>query len=502
MTELAYRRSSRFDTMTNWRRVLSAHRPFVVMLVIAALLRVLALVLYHPSVLQFVDGIRYLRITPPEFFGDPYSPAGYPAFLRALHFVWPNLIVTIAVQHVLGLIGGTFIYLMVRRVSGVSWLGLLPASIVLLSGDYIFLEHILMTETLFMTLVFASMYAALRGLDDPRPRLWLGVSSLLMVASALVRPITLELPLVIGLWAFVVLGRTLRERATSALAAIIPGACLLGAYLVVASSIGPYTGLNEMSGWDLYSRAAPFANCEKFTPPPGTRRLCESAPPSKRDGPFYYQWVATSPGREAFPLDPEGSRRVGEFAMTAIEAQPFEYLKAVVKDMVRYVDPSVGTERPFSGNLYSLYQFSQNTPGLQENMERLIKRKGYSGVSVYSGGIPELEAYQTIFHIDGLPVLVMAVLAIIGIALERGRRRAAIVLLAVCAFLIYLLPVLTLSYETRYGWPPLPLLAAAATLGGLGIFERWRGRFPSAASGSDGTRGSEEMPESLPVGAA
>jgi hypothetical protein len=443
-----------------------------VLLAIAALLRIITMALYSPAVLQWGDGTRYLRVSPTGFFGDPYSPAGYPAFLRAIHFFDSNLLVTMAIQNVVGLIGGTLVYLMVRRVSGHGWLGLLPAGIVFLSGDFIFLEHILMSETLFMTLVFAALYAALRALDDPHPNAWLAGSSILMVASALVRPITLELPLVIGAWAFVALGPTLRNRFISALAAIVPGALLLTAYLLVASSIGPYTGIDEMSGWDLYSRVAPFANCEKFTPPPGTRKLCETTPEVKRNGPFYYSWITTSPGRSAFPLTPAGSKKPGEFARAAIEGQPLDYVKAVVKDLMRYVDPGIGTERQYAGIPYALYQFSYKTPGVQEAMEQEIKHKGYTGVSVRSGGIPELEAYQSVFHVDGLLLLLLAVLAPVGIFFERGRRRWAIVLLTGCAFLMFLLPVMTLSYDVRYGWPPTPLLAAAAALSGLGLFER------------------------------
>jgi hypothetical protein len=461
-----------------------AHRPFIVLLIVALALRIAAVLLYRPAVLQWADAIRYLRINPTGFFGDPYSPAGYPAFLRAAHFFSSNLIFTIAVQHLVGLIAGTFLYLMIRRVSGNSWLGLLPAGIVLLSGDYIFLEHILMSETLFMAFLFASMYAALRALNDPRQLLWLSVSGVLMILSALVRPVTLELPLVVGVWAFFALGGALRERIFHALAAVVPAALLLAAYLFVASSVGPYTGINEMSGWDLYSRAAPFADCMKFTPPQGTRRLCETTPPSKRYGPFYYSWITTTPGRSAFPLTPAGSKKPGEFARAAIQAQPLSYLKAVVKDMVRYVDPSIGTERLYSGIPYSLYQFSYKTPGIQEQEVAALETKGYTGLSpVHSGGIPELEAYQTVFHIDGLPILVMAVLAVVGIAFDRGRRRWAIVLLTACAFLLFLLPVMTLSYDIRYGWPPTPLLAAAAALSALGFFER-RSRLARAPTSS------------------
>src|SRR5437879_6376142 len=83
---------------------------------------------------------RYLRITPTGFFGDPYAPAGYPAFLRAIYFVSSNLTFTVVLQHLVALVGGTFLYLMMRRLTGRVWLSLVPAGIVFLSGDYIFME--------------------------------------------------------------------------------------------------------------------------------------------------------------------------------------------------------------------------------------------------------------------------------------------------------------------------------------------------------------------------
>jgi hypothetical protein len=463
----------RFD----WRGILRRNRAFFIVLGAALVLRILTMVLYSPSVLQWVDGIRYLRIHPSGFFGDEYAPAGYPAFLRAIFFFTPNLLVTIFAQHILGLISGTFLYLMVKRVSGIAWLGLIPAGIVFFSGDYLLMEHILMSETLFTTLVIVSMWAAIEALYSDRPWLWLGISGVVMILSALVRPITLEVPIVIALWAIVALGGPLRQRVTNALAALVPAGITLAAYLALASAIGPHTGLNEMTGWDLYARVAPFADCSKFTPPAGTAKLCETTPPGQRNGPFYYAWVGESPGLSNFPLTPEGGTKPGEFARAVIEHQPLEYLKAVTKDMVRYIDPGVGHEKIYAGIPYALYQFDYKTPGEEQSIGEQIEEKGYTDVlPVHAPGIQLLAAYQAIFHIGGLPILVMALLAIAGMVIDRGRRRAAIVLLSGCAFLLFLLPTLTLSYEVRYGWPPTPILCAAAVLSALAIYQRWIAR--------------------------
>src|SRR3569623_1563185 len=41
-------------------------------------------------------------------------------------------------------------------------------------------------------------------------------------------------------------------------------------------------GLSRNGDWHLYARVAPFADCTKFTPPPGTETLCETTPRAAR----------------------------------------------------------------------------------------------------------------------------------------------------------------------------------------------------------------------------
>jgi 4-amino-4-deoxy-L-arabinose transferase-like glycosyltransferase len=446
-------------------------------LAVAAALRIAVMALYSPSVLQWVDAIRYLRIAPTQFFGDPWAPAGYPAFLKAIHLVSSSLIVTIAAQHALGLIAGACVYLLVRRTSGPPWLGLLPAGILLFSGDYLFLEHILMSDMLFTALVSVGVYAAVRGLDEPYSYRWLVISGVIIAASALVRSITLPFPVIMAVWILIVTSGSFRRRLGRALALLVPAAALVGTYLIVATAVGPYSGLGEMGGWDLYVRAAPFANCADFTPPAGTRVLCEATPPAARPGGFYYDWVPTSPGRLHFPHNPAGAEKVGAFARAAILSQPVAYAKAVVKDLARYVDPTIGTNRPYAGIPYALYSFEYRNRAEEQLIGHAIEHKGYTDVlpvHAGTGGTQLLTAYQTVFHVGGLPTLVFALLALAGSLFDRGRRRHVTVLLTICSFLLFALPVLTLSYDVRYGWPPEPLLAAAAALAAVGLIERAR----------------------------
>jgi len=78
----------------------------------------------------------------------------------------------------------------------------------------------------------------------------------------------------------------------------------------------------------------PFADCSKFTPPKGTRVLCERTPPERRANPGAYVLTAGySPGIKHFrgPFDgtSEDNRKVGAFARAAILGQPFDYLEKV-----------------------------------------------------------------------------------------------------------------------------------------------------------------------------
>ncbi|HYH88839.1 MAG TPA: hypothetical protein VEX67_06380 [Solirubrobacteraceae bacterium] len=56
-----------------------------------------------------------------------------------------------------------------------------------------------------------------------------------------------------------------------------------------------YFGFTDGRGWALYARVAPFADCTAFTPPAGTRVLCEKTDARTRSGPDHYMWDADSP---------------------------------------------------------------------------------------------------------------------------------------------------------------------------------------------------------------
>ena len=61
---------------------------------------------------------------------------------------------------------------------------------------------------------------------------------------------------------------------------------VLGYFALDSAETGEF-GFGSASGWALYSRVAPFADCDRFEPPAGTEELCERTDSSARSGPDF-----------------------------------------------------------------------------------------------------------------------------------------------------------------------------------------------------------------------
>jgi hypothetical protein len=85
-----------------------------------------------------------------------------------------------------------------------------------------------------------------------------------------------------------------------------------------------------------------------------------------------------------------------------------------------------------------------------------------------------LRAYGRNVQLGGLPLGLLAVVAVASVTLAgHGRRRGPTLFLGLAAALM-LVPIATLSYEGRYAVPAYGPLAAAAALGVRAMYERWR----------------------------
>ena len=432
------------------------------------------MVLYHPAIMTLADSPRFARIDPTGIFDDFYMPALYPMVLEVLHAISDQLWFTIAIQHLVGLLVGVIVYLAMRRLGLRRALACVPTAYALLAGDLVYLEHVLMADWLLFALATAGLAAGVRGLVPRIDHGWLAVAGALLMGAGLARNVGLALPLVLIVVAAWLAAAPLRERLGGAAVAAAGAAVVLTAYLgAFALADGRYAGLTDFAGWNLYSRVAPFADCSRFTPPEGTGVLCETTPPEQRPGPFGYVWVADSISRRNFdPLGPATGEPLGEFAREAITHQPLDYLGAVGEDFARFFDPNINRFKPLSGQPPELISFGFHDPTTEANVARALDRR-YDGVALEASGDGVLSTYQQIVRVDTLLLFASLLVTLVAIVLARGALRLGAALFGLAALALYLGPVLTNSYDFRYGIPPGVLLVIAASAGACGLAVRY-----------------------------
>jgi len=211
---------------------------------------------------------------------------------------------TIGVQHAFGLITAVVLYLTLLSVGLTRWLALVPAAVVALNGDQVFLEHGILTESVWTVLLAVGCGAcAVASVDSDRRHRWLIFAGATIGLSATVRGVSLLLPLVLAAWALS-MGRSPRQRVAAAAAVLLSAGSVLALYVLVATYVaGGYAGLADNSGFSLYGRVAQFADCREFEPPSSTRALCVGTPAGERAGTFWWAYNPASPIYTRFKLD-------------------------------------------------------------------------------------------------------------------------------------------------------------------------------------------------------
>src|SRR5436305_13919730 len=303
------------------------------------------MITYSTAVFVYYNGdaLRYARINPLTgahlgLFSDHNAPGGYPIFLRVVREIWSALAFTIGIQHCLGVATGRLPYAVRRRVGAPRGFALAPAVLVFCSGDQLFLEHALLTESLWAVLIAGGLYALVRGLGDGEfDARWLALGGLLVGASATVRTAAGPLVIVVAIWAAWAVHGELRRRARAAVAVGLPAVALILAYVAFANITGQTDGYSDLEGFQLYGRVAQFADCKKFKPPGRTRLLCQTTRPAHRPGPTSPLFASYAPlNQKAFNLQlPRDSALLGRFGQQAILHQPGASLSAIFEEYVR-----------------------------------------------------------------------------------------------------------------------------------------------------------------------
>lgn len=455
------------------------HWLFSLALLLAAVLRVVAMLGFRPAILFGMDSYDYLwgavHVSP-----DLVNPSGYSLFLWLLRPAH-SLAVVVGLQHLLGLAIAVMVYAALRRHGLPAWGATLAAVPALFDPAQMLIETLVMADLLAMALTVAAL-AVLLTRDSPSPRRVIA-AGLLMGISVIIRPTTL--PLLILIPIFLLLRRCGWRRAAAALAA---GALPVLGYMGWFSAAHGSFNLSESNGLFLWSRTMSFANCAVIRPPAGLQALCPTAQggylaqpvPGKRPPPKRYLWSHLSwawqhPARgivpDKVPFTPANNARAQQFAVRAIEAQSLAYAVTVGREALKPVTTSDRTLR------FPAYQ-TRST-----GVARPDLRYAYAAVSAYTGISQGLQPYvsyhfatklrqpyaslmnryQELLRLPGIGLGLIMLAGLAGIVIPR-RRTATALFLWVSAVVIIVVPIAEHEYTYRYALPALPLLCIAAAL--------------------------------------
>ena len=463
------------------RALVANNKPFSIAFAVGAFLRLLAMIGY-PGAMWFAgDSYVYvgaaLRPRP-----DLSKTTGYSLFLRALLPLHSFTLVA-GVQHLMGLGIAVMVYLLARR-AGVSQRWSTAAALpVLLDGFEIEDEHMVMAEELFTFLVVLAMLLILWRVRVRWPVALL--AGLLAGYAIVVRseglPVLVLFPLAIGL-------RDRRQWRQWAAAAVMAIGCVapVAAYVVWFHEWNHSYGLTRSEGFYLWGRVSSFADCAVIKPPASELKICPTGPPSKREPPGDYIWHAPQVHDIAGgPVSVANDALLRDFAIRAVEAQPFGYTGSVVKGVFlsvrwpRETYPDPGT--------VSYYYFKLKPASIPANHSWIPGGTAYSDAVAYGHALPSrvvqpfdslIALYARVIFTYG-PLFGLIMVTGLGglVRLRRGpgpglagavrlvrSRRAGSFLPWVTAVTLLVSPIAVADFDYRYLLPVLPLAGLAAAL--------------------------------------
>ena len=475
------------------------------LLLIGAVVRALFTLAWSPAFMGWPDAKSYIDVAHGDLFGNPLRPAGYPIFLIALDAIWTNIHFVVAVNHLLGLATAVVLYATVVRAGGPRWLGLVPAAIVALGGDQMFLEHSVLSETLFTFLTACGVYAAVRCVGDRRSWAWPVLAGVTLAGATSVRVVGMATIVIVCAWLTFGASGALRRRLATAGVAALGALAVLSSYWIAEYSTTGAVGMSRNGDYHLYGRVAPFADCTKFTPPRGTEMLCETKPRSERpitDAYIFSYWH--SPAVRAFgsPFEatPQASGKVGDFARAVVIGQPLDYLTEVGAGMLRYVAPESDWLHSYGGGPGYEALTGRNillNPNFRSHaIDSLQRYYGWheSDYAKHSGMLSVLRHYERYTRIQGVSFVLLALASFAGLFLARGRERAPVALLWLVAWCLLTAPVASLEFSARTAVPGFGFLGASAALGGFAAARAWRARRERRGAGGE-SRGPGLQPE-------
>jgi len=462
-------------------KLVTGNKLFSIALGAGALLRLIAM-LGYPGALWFSgDSYVYLgaALRPRP---DLSKTTGYSFFLRALEPLHSLTLVT-GVQHLMGLGVAVMVYALARR-AGVSERWSVAAALpVLLDGYQIEDEHMVMAETLFTFLIVLAMLLILWRATVRWPIALL--AGILAGYAVVVRseglPVLVLFPLALALRS----GDNSKRRRWQwrkqwrrqwAAAGVMAAGCAMPvlAYVGWFHHVNHTYGLTRSDGFYLWGRASSFADCAVIRPPADEARVCPSGVPSRRQPPGSYIWHAPMvhdlPGG---PVSPANDRLLRDFAIRAVEAQPFAYMGAVFKGLALSVEWPRNAKYPSAGTVRDYY-FHLKPQVVPASHSWIPGGTAYGDAASYGHATPSrvfkpfaypIAGYERLFYTYGPLFGLIMVTGAWGV--WRRRRDSApgwSALPWVTAVVLLVFPIAIADFDYRYLLPVLPFAGLAAAL--------------------------------------
>jgi hypothetical protein len=519
--------------------LIGRNRLFTVVLVVSALLRLDAELGYRWQS-WFNDSWDYVD-TAVTLGLDPTRASGYSLYLALLRPFHSFALVTVS-QHVMGLLTGVLIYALARRrFSCPTWAAVLMTLPVLFDGFEIQLEHLILSDTLFLFLVMLALTVLLwsplggsspragtnRGAPDTvadspigsAPRrtgpgvLWwrsawarCAVAGILIGLSAIVRSTGVPLMLLFGLWILLALAigrvgwRTLVASAVAfAVTVLAPTVAYAGWFDLQHGTFNT----SESTGVFLYSRVMSFADCSKMGKlPTDLLSLCSTVPPSQRPIAQAYIWTSSSP-LDRFPASKFSAlpnSLAQQFAIRAIEAQPLDYAKVTFDDTwrafywPRTVFPNDATYDEYLFGYHSVPVSNAHPADGYRSSAQAYLAGGNPTTAVVNPFAQLIRVYQRYFYLPGTIYGVLLLLGLAALVLGWRRRGGAdnqggspggnaglaALLPWVTSFALVVTPAATAEFDYRYVTTAVPFACLALAM----AYAAARGRLTRGAAGS------------------
>lgn len=463
-----------------WIRANPAIFGLAVLLGVGLFLRVWLTLAWSPAFTNYSDSGIYFQGAFESIWSDPIRMVGYPMFLRAIDAVVPHLIAVVVVQHVMGLVAAALLFFAVRRCGGPRWLGLAPAAVIAVGGDELFFEHAALSDTLFIFLVVATLYTTIRAADG---NTWWAVPAGICTGLAVWdRTVGLGLVAIVSVWLVFSAGRPSRRTLVAGVASLLVALAMIGVYAGWRSAAADLPGtLTSNNAWNLYGRVAPWADCNKFKPPPGTAGICEQTPASQRGyhAGEEYIYSSESPAQRLYgppyllSTDPQAMEQLQEWSEAALLGQPLDYLNAVWLDTRRLFRPNAPSYGALTADAFTAYLlYGVDGSGKNEFVESWQSNLYPDDAAPHHGDIGFFKVWEAITRVVNFWMAILLGLCLVGPWVLSGRARAGMILFGVTALMLLFFPIVSKGYDYRFVVPAFAPLVAAGALAAWGLAAR------------------------------